>query len=175
MTFESPAARLHHHAIRTRDMAATRRFYEDVIGMPLTATWVEQNDLPGPDSNYIHCFFELRDGSALAFFQFADDDARPDPEISGNPFEFHLALAVKNPEEQARVKERLEQAKALVFEVDHGYCQSLYTRDPNGMTVEFACDPPDIDAINDVSRDRAHRLLDNWLEGDRTVTTLRDH
>ena len=30
--------RLHHHATVTDDQEATRRFYEDVIGMPLVAT-----------------------------------------------------------------------------------------------------------------------------------------
>ena len=31
--------RLQHNAYVTRDQEATRHFYEDIIGMPLVATW----------------------------------------------------------------------------------------------------------------------------------------
>jgi glyoxylase I family protein len=34
----TPPARLHHHAFVTTDQEATRRFYEDVVGLPLVAT-----------------------------------------------------------------------------------------------------------------------------------------
>ena len=30
--------RLHHHAFVVKDQKATRRFYEDVVGLPLVAT-----------------------------------------------------------------------------------------------------------------------------------------
>jgi glyoxylase I family protein len=39
--------RLHHTAYVTRDMEATRRFYEEVIGLPLVATWSESDELFG--------------------------------------------------------------------------------------------------------------------------------
>ena len=64
--------RLHHTAWTTRDMAATRAFYEEVIGLPLIATWCESDRLFGRVRTYVHCFFGLADGGALAFFQFAD-------------------------------------------------------------------------------------------------------
>ncbi|HEX9807419.1 MAG TPA: VOC family protein, partial [Alteraurantiacibacter sp.] len=32
-------SRLHHTAYVTEDLEATRAFYEDVIGLPLSATW----------------------------------------------------------------------------------------------------------------------------------------
>lgn len=72
-----PPIRLHHNAYVTNDLGATREFYEDVIGMPLVATWAEVAELDGKTLVYCHCFFGLQDGSALAFFQFAD------PDISG--------------------------------------------------------------------------------------------
>ena len=65
-------ARLHHNAWVTRDQEATRRFYEDLIGLPLVATWSEADELFGAERVYCHTFFGLADGSALAFFQFAD-------------------------------------------------------------------------------------------------------
>ena len=39
--------RLHHTAYVTKDLEATRAFYEDLIGLPLTATWSEQDELFG--------------------------------------------------------------------------------------------------------------------------------
>ena len=63
-------SRLHHNAYVTKDMEATRKFYEDVIGLPLIATWSEADELFGALRVYCHCFFGLGDGSALAFFQF---------------------------------------------------------------------------------------------------------
>ena len=40
-------SRLHHTAYVTKDMEATRKFYEDVIGLPLVATWSESDELFG--------------------------------------------------------------------------------------------------------------------------------
>ena len=60
--------RLHHHAFVVADQERTRQFYEDVIGLPLVETWCETAD----DSDFCHTFYELADGSCLAFFQFAD-------------------------------------------------------------------------------------------------------
>jgi catechol-2,3-dioxygenase len=33
--------RLHHHAVRTDDMEATRRFYEDILGLPMVIAMKE--------------------------------------------------------------------------------------------------------------------------------------
>src|ERR1700761_8332573 len=61
-------SRLHHTAYVTKDMEATRKFYEEVIGLPLIATWSESDELFGAMRTYCPCFFGLGDGSALAFF-----------------------------------------------------------------------------------------------------------
>src|SRR4029077_4986142 len=79
-----PAAlRLHHTAYVTKDQAATRAFYEDILGVPLLAPWAEADELFGAERVYCHTFFGLADGSALAFFQFANKAAKdlsdPDP------------------------------------------------------------------------------------------------
>ena len=77
------ANRLHHTAYVTKDLEATRAFYEDVLGFPLMATYCEKDELFGKERTYCHVFFELADGSALAFFQFADpeDQAEFGPEM----------------------------------------------------------------------------------------------
>ena len=79
--------RLHHPPDVTRDMEATRKFYEDVIGLPLVATWSESDELFGAVRTYCHCFFGLGDGGALAFFQFANpgDQELFGPEVRPRP------------------------------------------------------------------------------------------
>ena len=59
-------SRLHHTAYTTKDMEKTRGFYEEVIGLPLVATWSESDELFGKVRTYCHCFFGLADGGALA-------------------------------------------------------------------------------------------------------------
>jgi len=68
--------RLHHNAYVVKDHEANRRFLEDLLGIPLVATWCERTyraDL-GRDVDFCHTFFGLADGGALAFFQFADPE-----------------------------------------------------------------------------------------------------
>ena len=69
-------SRLHHTAYTSYDLEATRHFYEDIIGLPLVATWCESDELFGKERTYCHCFFGLGDGGALAFFQFAEQGRR---------------------------------------------------------------------------------------------------
>jgi glyoxylase I family protein len=165
--------RLHHTAYVTRDLRATRAFYEDVIGLPLVATWCEADELFGKLRTYCHCFFGLEDGSALAFFQFAEasDQAEFGPPMPPSPFH-HIALAV-DAEVQDRVAARLAAAgyaHPRTYVLEHGYCRSLYAEDPNGMIVELTADTPAAVAPRVVAakRDEAHRELERWLAGDHT-------
>ena len=57
--------RLHHAAWVTRDQEATRQFYEDVVGLPMTACWSEKTPT---GREYCHTFFEIGDGGAVVFF-----------------------------------------------------------------------------------------------------------
>jgi glyoxylase I family protein len=69
-------SRLHHNAFVVKDHEANRRFFEDLLGIPLVATWCEKNFSAelGREVEFCHTFFGMADGSALAFFQFADPD-----------------------------------------------------------------------------------------------------
>jgi glyoxylase I family protein len=159
--------RLHHHAYVVADQERTRHFYEDVLGMPLIATWCERENLRGKEREYCHTFFALADGSALAFFQFADADDFA--ELSGAmPTSLnHVALAV-DAGGQAELIGRLDAHEVRYRIVDHGYCRSLYVSDPDGLTVEFTCDAPNADEIDARRRADAHSELQRWLGGDRT-------
>jgi glyoxylase I family protein len=167
--------RLHHNAYVTTDMEATRHFYEDLIGLPLVATWCEADELFGKERVYCHCFFGLADDSALAFFQFAnpEDQELFGPKMPTSPFH-HIALNC-DARTQNQAKERLERAgykEPALYQLDHGYCTSLYACDPNGMILELTVDNPD--AAEGARRRRATARADlkRWLAGDHSSNNL---
>jgi len=167
----SLAQRLHHTAYVTKDQEATRAFYEDILGFPLMATWSETDELFGAERVYCHTFFGLADGSALAFFQFAnaEDQELFDPALLPSPFR-HIALKV-DADGQAELERRLNDAGWMpdaTYVLEHGYCRSLYTEDPNGMLIEFTVDVPEVDEITKDRAADAHATLKNWLAGDHT-------
>lgn len=171
-------SRLHHTAYVTKDLEATRAFYEDVIGLPLSATWCETDHLFGKDRTYCHVFFDLADGSSLAFFQFADPDDQAEfgPEMPASPF-IHIALNV-DPEAQKGIEERIAKAgieAPNTYVLEHGYCRSVYVTDPNGMIVEFCCDDPRAADGAGERRARAHAELKRWLAGDHTNNNIFRH
>src|ERR1700735_862403 len=136
-------ARLHHTAYVTKDQEKTRQLYEDVIGLTLTATWCETDMLFGKERVYVHTFYGLGDGGALAFFQFADpaDQELFGPKMPKSPF-IHIALKVSAEVQQATAA-RLRAAdwhQDETYVLEHGYCRSLYTADPNGFLLEFTVD-----------------------------------
>jgi catechol 2,3-dioxygenase-like lactoylglutathione lyase family enzyme len=161
--------RLHHTAYVTKDQEKTRQFYEDVIGLPLMATWCESDELFGKVRTYVHTFYGIGDGGALAFFQFADpkDQEEFGPQMPQTPFH-HIALQVDQAT-QAALEARLTQAgikPPQTYVLEHGYCRSVYVVDPNGLTLEFTLDHPNVATITRDRRADAHRELKRWLAGD---------
>jgi glyoxylase I family protein len=162
-------SRMHHHAYVTTDLEATRHFYEDLIGLPLIATWAEVDQFPDRERVYCHTFFELADGSALAFFQFADPQHEP-PVVRQSSPSVHIALTCDGPTQQG-ILSRLRGAgfsEDDAYLRDHGYCQSLYVRDPNGLRLEFTVDIAEMPDILAWQRASAHETLSRWLAGDHT-------
>ena len=82
----SALRRLHHHAFPVEDQEVTRQFMEDILGIPLKATWCERSERGAVDpeaeampdewqvtkqgTDFCHTFYELADGGAIAYFQF---------------------------------------------------------------------------------------------------------
>lgn len=163
--------RLHHNAFVTQDQEATRAFYEDLIGLPLIATWKEADELFGKVRTYCHTFYGLGDGSALAFFQFVDpaDQEKFGPEMPSSPFQ-HIALKVTEVVQDA-IASRLRDADwkpEQTYVLEHGYCRSLYTADPNGLLLEFTLDAKGVEDSDDRRAASAHSDLMAWLAGDHT-------
>ena len=167
--------RLHHYAFVVRDHEVNRRFFEDILGLPLVATWCERvfNSELQREVAYCHTFFGLADGSALAFFQFADEELYERskavyPQIGR--FQ-HIALKVDRKTFD-EVDRRLDAARVPRRQTDHGYCVSLYTTSPDGLRVEFTVDPDNVAEINAIRRADAHAELKRWLAGDHASNNL---
>ncbi|MGH7841012.1 MAG: VOC family protein [Candidatus Binataceae bacterium] len=160
--------RLHHNAYVVRDQRVTRRFYEDLIGLPLTACWTERDEVFGGMRVYCHTFYELADGGALAFFQFESDAdyERFGPQFRATPF-VHIALKT-TAETQAAIAERLTQAGCENFVIEHGYCRSMYVTDPDGLNLEFTVDHPKAETIAAERRGAVDADLERWLRGDHS-------
>lgn len=155
---------LHHHAFVVRDQEATRRFYEEIVGLPLVATWCEH----GSFGAYCHTFYELADGGCLAFFQFADVAMTAEHAglASSSPFD-HVALTATRVVQEG-IEARAKQAGISALTLDHGYCVSLYVRDPDGLLVEITVDDPRALREADARRASARADLARWLRGDHT-------
>jgi len=163
-----PVARLHHHAIRTNDMEATRAFYEDVLGMPLVNTMILPVDpSTGKPTPYVHCFFEMGDGGLIAFFLTPHRDKAP--LLPQDGFDHHLAIKAASFDDLLKIKERAEANNHRTCGINHGICFSLYMRDPNQMLVEIVADPENELEMNERYAARAKQDWAGWMNGDRST------
>lgn len=159
--------RLHHNAFVVADQERTRHFYEDIIGLPLRATWIEVSEnIKG--EVFCHSFYGLADGSALAFFTFANTAVQEKLYGGGKSTNLyhHIALSVTETT-QEEIRQRCELAGVKVRLINHGYCKSLYLSDPDGLLLEFALDPPEVAAINAYQVSTAHQTMAAWQSGER--------
>ena len=82
---------LHHNAYRCRDSEQTRRFYEDFLGLPLAGALDISETKTGRATKLLHTFFQMDDGSYLAFFEAPD---APFDFKRQHDFDLHIALEV---------------------------------------------------------------------------------
>jgi catechol 2,3-dioxygenase-like lactoylglutathione lyase family enzyme len=126
----SSARGLHHTALISSDVETTVRFYQDVLGFPLTEL-IENRDYPGSS----HFFFDIGNDNLLAFFDFPGLDVGPYAEVLGGLH--HMAISV-DPERWTELVARLEEA-GIAHEVHSDV--SVYFRDPDGARIELIADP----------------------------------
>jgi glyoxylase I family protein len=133
-----PVNGLHHFAYRCRDAEETRRFYEDILGLPLFH-YIRADVVPstGEYCPYVHIFFRMTDGSCLAFFDLGDDElAQPSPNTPA--WVNHIALRVDTVEQLEAMKARIRAHGIEVLGVtDHRVFKSIYFFDPNGIRLEL--------------------------------------
>ncbi|MFM0150896.1 VOC family protein, partial [Paraburkholderia sp. RL18-085-BIA-A] len=157
---------LHHNAYRCRSAEETRHFYEDILEMPLVAALFEPlNAVTHEPDPYVHLYFELADGSCLAFFDYPGLFRRENTTFDeNNPYMQHIALQVDGEEQIEYYKERLSRHDVEYFELDHGYCHSIYFSDPNGMRVEFTSNVAVTEQFFADAAHTAHDDLKRWME-----------
>jgi catechol 2,3-dioxygenase-like lactoylglutathione lyase family enzyme len=125
---------VNHLALVTGDMDATVRFYHGVLGAPLVAT------LGTPD--FRHYFFEIGEGSTVAFFEYTDHPPEAFAKPAGVPdpraIQFdHLSLDLADEAALEDLQARLKENDCEVTDViDHGIMRSIYFTDPNGIALE---------------------------------------
>jgi len=125
---------LHHNAYRCRDSEETRKFYEDFLGLPLLHAFEIETTITGRPSKVLHSFFQMEDGSFLAFFEEPD---APFEFKDQRDFDLHIALEVSHDELLA-MKMKGEEAGIETRGIsDHGFIHSIYFRDPNGYVIEL--------------------------------------
>jgi catechol 2,3-dioxygenase-like lactoylglutathione lyase family enzyme len=158
---------LHHNAYRCRDAEETRRFYEDFLGLPLANALEIGQTATGRTANVLHSFFEMDDGSYLAFFEVPDN---PFDFKEQHDFDLHIALEVSNE----ALHDMLAKGKAAGIDTrgiaDHGFVHSIYFRDPNGYVIELAArqDQGEDRGVNE-ERAEAQRILAEWQASKATA------
>ena len=154
--------KLNHFAWRCRDAEETRHFYEDILGLPLVHV-IKADHVPstGEYSPYTHIFFQMGDGSYIAFFDLGDDVAA-EPSPNTPSWVNHIALEVPSRADLLEAKAKLEANGVSVLGVtDHHFVNSIYFFDPNGLRVELTTWTVD-DAYMQAAAARAHQSLADW-------------
>jgi catechol 2,3-dioxygenase-like lactoylglutathione lyase family enzyme len=133
----------HHVALATNDLSATHAFYTEAMGFELVKSVVAPTDAPGGWAK--HVFYGTGGDGLIAFWELHDERVGSfDPSIStglGLPvWVNHVAFAAADPAELERRREHWLDRGIDVMEVDHGFCRSIYTTDPNGILVEWCTD-----------------------------------
>jgi catechol 2,3-dioxygenase-like lactoylglutathione lyase family enzyme len=117
---------IHHVAIAVKDIDATHRFYSEAMGFRLAYVEVIEQNRGWAK----HAFYETgspRD-QLIAFWDLhgimEDEDWSAD-----------ISRGLGLPQSR---RDRWLAHGHDVLEIDHGWITSIYTEDPNGITVEFA-------------------------------------
>jgi catechol 2,3-dioxygenase-like lactoylglutathione lyase family enzyme len=164
-----------HIGLSTLDLAKTRAFYEDVMGFRL----VGDDMITIEEGGHLrHVFFDVGNGQLLAFLEphgIPNVPAEYDAGINrglGVPAAFyHFAFEAGSPAVLARKRDHLrDEGVATTDIIDHGWAQSIYFKDPNGLSLEYCCVvgvQPGPEARNEFTVPRIA------LDLTRTLTTAR--
>jgi len=153
---------LYHYAYPCRDAEETRHFYEDLLGLPLV-NFMRADEVPstGERMAYAHLFFEMRDGSYIAFFDLGKNEM-PKPSPNTPDWVQHFAMEVDTVDDVKAYREKLERAGVDVKGVvDHDFIQSIYFFDPNGLRLEVTTRTEAPGVVEGFARE-ARGALDAW-------------
>lgn len=162
MSDPRPLNGLYHYAYPCRDAEETRHFYEDILGLPLVNCMLSDRvPSSGEEKAYAHFFFELGDGSYIAFFDLGDNEM-PKPSPNTPDWVQHFAIETGSVDDVEAMRMRLQSFGVTVTPVvDHEFAQSIYFFDPNGLRLEITTrsEPP---GFLEESAREAHATLEIW-------------
>jgi catechol 2,3-dioxygenase-like lactoylglutathione lyase family enzyme len=133
---------IHHPAFGTCDLEGTIRFWRDLLGMRMVYTTNEGSGR--------QIFFSVGGGSYIVFFEWPDACCLPyrrhgEPKSGEQAFD-HVSIQVADEEQLWEIMSRLDASGMPAGDiVDHGFCRSLYSYDPNKIPIEFLCMREDVD------------------------------
>lgn len=161
------ASGMNHVAYLTEDTAATRRFYEEVLGFPLVAAVRGDYD---PESarecRSLHTFFAMGNGEAIAFFEI--EGQKIPPRGDAPSWSRHFAMSVDSRAALDDWLARLREHGVEVTDVvDHGgIWYSIYFMDPNGVLLEFTHQTR---ALAPADAEAARAMVEDWLRSREPV------
>lgn len=158
----------HHVALATTDLAATHGFYTRAMGFELAKVVVN----PTPEGGWArHAFYRTGptdaragavsgDAGMIAFWELHGDYAVAGGGMSGSvglpDWVNHLAFHATDEAHLAACLGRWQDHGLDVMEIDHGFCRSIYTSDPDGTLVEWCLDTR---ALDDDDRRHAEDVI----------------
>ncbi|MEP6507062.1 MAG: VOC family protein [Gemmatimonadales bacterium] len=124
---------VHHITLVGSTRQSAIDFWQGLLGMPFI---FEQPNLGNPEEN--HLYFDPGDGRLLTVFtnEKREDAGRPAPREIGciDHIAFNVSRATFH-----EAAARLTAHNVSFYQKDRGFMDSIYMKDPNGMTVEIAC------------------------------------
>jgi len=133
-----------HIGLTTLDLDKTRAFYEGVLSFkPVVADTITIEE----GGHLRHMFFDVGGGQLIAFLEpneVPDVPAKYDAGINrglGVPAGFyHFAFEAGSPAALTKKRDELRGKGVETTEiVNHGWAQSIYFKDPNGISLEYCC------------------------------------
>ena len=131
----------HHLALACKDIQAIHEFYEGVMGFELVKVEIG----PVPEGGWAkHFFYRMEDDHKfIAFWELHEvpgcDSLQTNiSKGAGVPDQInHISFDVADMKDLERRKQQWLDAGLQVMEIDHNWCHSIYTKDPNDNLVEF--------------------------------------
>ena len=150
--------KLHHSAYRCKDSEETRKFYEEFLELKLVKVLEIKNTKTDRKTNDLHTFYQLKDGSCIAFFE--------EPETEFNfkkqrDFDLHIAFEVSESDLQRMFKKGNNSKIETRGIIDHGFIKSIYFRDANGYVIELTYPT---EKLNNYSYEKNMKILKRWQD-----------
>ncbi len=150
--------KLHHSAYRCKDSEETRKFYEEFLELKLVKVLEIKNTKTDRKTNALHTFYQLQDGSCIAFFE--------EPETKFNfkkqrDFDLHIAFEVSEIDLNRMFKKGNNSQIETRGIINHGFIKSIYFRDPNGYVIELTYPT---EKLNKNSYEQNLNILKRWQD-----------